>query len=129
MLLIILLQFLKSLVFSIFLQQAALIFYKRNCNNIEHSVDLAGRSDWDHGRWEWEDTPNRNNCSTTSRYHQPSPPLMLAEASPDKQLVSPWLDGYTPRSAGMLIIVYFPFCEFQICFFFFFFFEYLKWLL
>ena len=104
MLLIILLQFLKSLVFSIFLQQAALIFYKRNCNNIEHSVDLAGQSDWDHGRWEWEDTPNWNNCSTTSRYHQPSPPMMLVKASPDARLVSPRLDGYTPRSTGMLII-------------------------
>lgn len=120
-LLIILLQFLKSLVFSIFLQQAAFIFYKRNCNNIEHSIDLAGRSDWDHGRWEWEDTPNRNNHSTTSRYHQPSPPLMLTEASLDKYLVSPWLDGYTTHSAGMLIIVYLMFCEFQICYYYYYF--------
>lgn len=74
---------------------------KRSRN--EGSSRTVGRSDWDHGRWEWEDTPNRSNCSTSSRYHQPSPPLMLAEASPDKQLVSPWLDGYTPRSAGCSI--------------------------
>ena len=31
---------------------------------------------------------------------RPSPSPMLAGASPDARLVSPWLGGFTPRSAG-----------------------------
>jgi hypothetical protein len=61
----------------------------------------AGRSDWDHGRWEWEDTPRRDGVSS-SRRHQPSPSPMFVGASPDARLVSPW---HTPHSSCML----FPF--------------------
>lgn len=57
-----------------------------------------GRSDWDDGRWEWEDSPSPHvdRDSTYNKRHQPSPSPMLAAASPDARLASPWLD--TPRS-------------------------------
>ncbi|KAG2240285.1 hypothetical protein Bca52824_090928 [Brassica carinata] len=55
-----------------------------------------GRSDWDDGRWEWEDSPHGDRDSTYNKRHQPSPSPMLAAASPDARLASPWLD--TPRS-------------------------------
>lgn len=61
----------------------------------------AGRSDWDNGRWEWEDTPRRDSVSS-SRRHQPSPSPMFVGASPDARLVSPWLGGHTPNSSCML---------------------------
>ncbi|MCL7039666.1 hypothetical protein MKW94_021830 [Papaver nudicaule] len=59
----------------------------------------SGKSDWDDGRWEWEDTPRRHGHSTPSRSHQPSPAPMLGCLSPDGRLVSPWL-GDTPSYAG-----------------------------
>lgn len=57
---------------------------------------IAGRSDWDDGRWEWEDTPRRDS----SRQHQSFRSPMLVGASPDARLVSPWLGGRTPSSSG-----------------------------
>ncbi|CAN0901896.1 Pre-mRNA-splicing factor ATP-dependent RNA helicase DEAH7 [Linum grandiflorum] len=62
----------------------------------------SGRSDWDDGtaRWEWEDTPRRDTPSNSSRHHRPSPSPMFVGASPDARLVSPWLGGNTPFSAG-----------------------------
>jgi hypothetical protein len=73
------------------------------CFLIQNCANLAGRSDWDDGRWEWEDTPRRQDShSHTSRRHQPSPSPMLLGASPDARLVSPWLGGHTPLSSGML---------------------------
>ena len=65
-------------------------------------VSLAGRTDWDDGRWEWDDTPRRDDYSNSSRRHQPSPSPMFLGASPDARLVSPWLGGQTPRS-GVLV--------------------------
>lgn len=65
-------------------------------------ANIAGRSDWDDGRWEWEDTPRRDGYSNSSRRHQPSRSPMLLGASPDARLVSPWLGGNTPHSSGML---------------------------
>lgn len=62
-------------------------------------ANVAGRSDWDDGRWEWEESPRRDSNSNTSRRHHPSP--MLLGASPDARLVSPWLGGHTPHSSGM----------------------------
>ncbi|XP_042519990.1 pre-mRNA-splicing factor ATP-dependent RNA helicase DEAH7 [Macadamia integrifolia] len=59
-----------------------------------------GRSDWDDGRWEWEDTPHRDSRSWTDRQHRPSPSPMLVGTSPDARLVSPWLGGHTPHSSG-----------------------------
>ncbi|KAL4587030.1 hypothetical protein LXL04_011679 [Taraxacum kok-saghyz] len=47
-----------------------------------------GRSDWDDGRWEWEESPRHD-----SRHRQPSRSPMLLGASPDARLVSPWLGG------------------------------------
>jgi hypothetical protein len=61
---------------------------------------VAG-SDWDNGRWEWEDTPRRDyrdDRPGSRRFPSRSP--MLGAASPDARLVSPWLGGNTPRSAG-----------------------------
>ncbi|PQQ16303.1 pre-mRNA-splicing factor ATP-dependent RNA helicase DEAH7 [Prunus yedoensis var. nudiflora] len=66
----------------------------------EDSKRTPGRSDWDDGRWEWEESPRRDSYSNTSRRHQPSPSPMLLGASPDARLVSPWLGGYTPHSSG-----------------------------
>ncbi|GJN32400.1 hypothetical protein PR202_gb20908 [Eleusine coracana subsp. coracana] len=61
----------------------------------------VARSDWDHGRWEWEDTPQRDyrDDRPGSRRH-PSRSPMLGAASPDARLVSPWLGGNTPRSVA-----------------------------
>ncbi|KZV44090.1 hypothetical protein F511_10761 [Dorcoceras hygrometricum] len=56
------------------------------------------RSDWDDGRWEWEDTPRRSGYSSGSKHDKPSPSPMLVRASPDARLVSPWLGGRTPNS-------------------------------
>ncbi|KAL8157833.1 pre-mRNA-splicing factor ATP-dependent RNA helicase DEAH7 [Apium graveolens] len=58
------------------------------------------RSDWDNGRWEWEDTPYRDSRPGSSRRHQPSPAPMLLGASPDVRLVSPWLGGHSSYSSG-----------------------------
>lgn len=62
-------------------------------------TNIAGRSDWDDGRWEWADTPRQDSHSDSGRY-QPSPSPMLVGASPDARLVSPWLGGHTPHSTG-----------------------------
>lgn len=68
-----------------------------------NSANIAGRSDWDDGRWEWEDTPRRDSSSySSSRRHEPSPSPMFIGASPDVRLVSPWLGGHTPRSGNVL---------------------------
>ncbi|XP_031402442.1 pre-mRNA-splicing factor ATP-dependent RNA helicase DEAH7-like [Punica granatum] len=58
-----------------------------------------GRSEWDDGRWEWQDTPRRDGHYSSKRRHLPSPSPMFVGASPDARLVSPWLDGHTPRSS------------------------------
>ncbi|KAL6969289.1 RNA helicase [Sarracenia purpurea var. burkii] len=70
----------------------------RKRSRYEGSRRTPGRSDWDDGRWEWEDTPRRDSYSNTSRHHQPSPSPMFIGASPDARLVSPWLGGHTPQS-------------------------------
>ncbi|XP_052187486.1 pre-mRNA-splicing factor ATP-dependent RNA helicase DEAH7 isoform X2 [Diospyros lotus] len=72
--------------------------YVRKRSRYEGSRDTPGRTDWDDGRWEWDDTPRRDNYSNSSRRHQPSPSPMFLGASPDARLVSPWLGGQTPRS-------------------------------
>ncbi|XAR60206.1 RNA helicase [Bertholletia excelsa] len=73
--------------------------YVRKRNRYEDSK-TPGRSDWDDGRWEWEDTPRRESHSNVNRHHQPSPSPMLLGASPDARLVSPWLGGQTPHSGA-----------------------------
>ncbi|OVA17529.1 Helicase [Macleaya cordata] len=75
--------------------------YGRKRSNYEYSSRRTpGRSDWDDGRWEWEDTPRRDSHSTTSRNHRPSPSPMLVGSSPDARLVSPWLGGQTPAGSA-----------------------------
>ncbi|KAK9707548.1 hypothetical protein RND81_07G204300 [Saponaria officinalis] len=79
--------------------------YERDYNDdygrkrIRHdgSRRTPGRSDWDNGRWEWEDTPRRDGHRGSSNRYQPSPSPMLVGASPDARLVSPW---QTPRSGA-----------------------------
>ncbi|OMP09768.1 hypothetical protein COLO4_05147 [Corchorus olitorius] len=71
--------------------------YGRSRSRYE-SRRTPGRSDWDDGRWEWEDTPRRDSSSGSSRRHQPSPSPMFLGASPDARLVSPWTGDRTPRS-------------------------------
>ncbi|KAJ1398769.1 P-loop containing nucleoside triphosphate hydrolase [Sesbania bispinosa] len=73
--------------------------YGRKRNRYEGSRRTPGRSDWDDGRWEWEDTPRRDSVSS-SRHHQPSPSPMFIGASPDARLVSPWFGGHTPHSSS-----------------------------
>ncbi|BAT91804.1 hypothetical protein VIGAN_07043600 [Vigna angularis var. angularis] len=70
----------------------------RKRSRYEDSRRTPGRSDWDDGRWEWNETPRRDNVSS-SRRHQPSPSPMFLGASPDARLVSPWLGGNTPHSS------------------------------
>ncbi|KAL1199104.1 Pre-mRNA-splicing factor ATP-dependent RNA helicase DEAH7 [Cardamine amara subsp. amara] len=55
-----------------------------------------GRSDLDNGISDWDYSPHGDRDSSCSKRHQPSPYPMLAAASPDARLASPWLD--TPRS-------------------------------
>ncbi|MFS7908266.1 putative RNA helicase [Helianthus anomalus] len=71
--------------------------YGNKRSRYESSRRTPGRSDWDDGRWEWEDTPGRDGRSS-SRPYQPSPSPMLVGASPDARLVYPWLGGNTPQS-------------------------------
>ncbi|XP_072951329.1 pre-mRNA-splicing factor ATP-dependent RNA helicase DEAH7-like isoform X2 [Typha angustifolia] len=82
-------------------ERSTSIDYASKRSRHEHvSRRTPARSDWDDGRWEWEDTPRRDSWdSRASRRHHPSPSPMLAAASPDARLVSPWLGGHTPRSA------------------------------
>ncbi|CAK7326056.1 unnamed protein product [Dovyalis caffra] len=74
--------------------------YGRKRSRHEGSRRTPGRSDWDDGRWEWEESPRRDSYSTTGRRHQPSPSPMFVGASPDARLVSPWMGGQTPRTSG-----------------------------
>ncbi|XP_077216687.1 RNA helicase family protein isoform X2 [Tasmannia lanceolata] len=75
--------------------------YGRKRSRYEHTPRRTPvRSDWDDGRWEWEDTPRRESHSMGGRHHQPSPFPMLVGTSPDARLVSPWLGGHTPHSSG-----------------------------
>ncbi|GMP57653.1 hypothetical protein CsSME_00021643 [Camellia sinensis var. sinensis] len=73
---------------------------KKKHKKLEIRMLRTRRSDWDDGRWEWEDTPHRDSQSNSSRHHQPSPSPMLIGASPDARLVSPWLGGHTPQSVN-----------------------------
>ncbi|KAJ3693896.1 hypothetical protein LUZ60_009376 [Juncus effusus] len=82
-------------------ERSSSVNYHSKRSRHDYSSRTPGRSEWDDGRWEWEDTPRRNNNyrdnrPSSSRRHDPSP--MLAAASPDARLVSPWLGGHTPRS-------------------------------
>ncbi|XP_023547917.1 pre-mRNA-splicing factor ATP-dependent RNA helicase DEAH7 [Cucurbita pepo subsp. pepo] len=74
--------------------------HERKRSRYESSRRTPGRSDWDDGRWEWEETPRRDGRSSSSRHHQPSRSPMYVGASPDARLVSPWLGGNTPNSTG-----------------------------
>ncbi|KAG2645583.1 hypothetical protein PVAP13_2KG431815 [Panicum virgatum] len=86
-------------------ERSASIGYVNKRSRHEHgsrSSRTPARSDWDDGRWEWEDTPRRDyrdDRPGSRRQHQTRSP-MLAAASPDARLVSPWLGGNTPRSAA-----------------------------
>ncbi|KAH9621043.1 hypothetical protein KSS87_010728 [Heliosperma pusillum] len=71
--------------------------YGRKRTRHDGSRSTPGRSDWDDGRWEWEDTPRRDGQRSSSKRYQPSPSPMLVGASPDARLVSPW---QTPRSGA-----------------------------
>ncbi|KAI4331886.1 hypothetical protein L6164_016837 [Bauhinia variegata] len=73
--------------------------YGRKQSRYAGSRRTPGRSDWDDGQWEWEDTPRRDSRPSSSRRYQPSPSPMFLGASPDARLVSPWLGGNTPRSS------------------------------
>lgn len=66
---------------------------------------FQGRSEWDDGRWEWQDTPRRDSRSRSiSRRYEPSPSPKFLGASPDSRLVSPWHGDYTPHSSGMVSV-------------------------
>ncbi|XP_073302624.1 pre-mRNA-splicing factor ATP-dependent RNA helicase DEAH7-like [Primulina huaijiensis] len=74
--------------------------YGRKRSSHHSSRKSPGRSDWDDGRWEWEDTPRHSGHSSSSKHYRPSPSPMLVGASPDARLVSPWLGGRTPNSTS-----------------------------
>ncbi|XP_050235507.1 pre-mRNA-splicing factor ATP-dependent RNA helicase DEAH7 isoform X2 [Mercurialis annua] len=74
--------------------------YDRKRGRYEGSRRTPGRSDWDDGRWEWEESPRRDSRSNSSRRSQPSRSPMYVGASPDVRLVSPWLGGHTSSSTG-----------------------------
>jgi pre-mRNA-splicing factor ATP-dependent RNA helicase DHX38/PRP16 len=76
--------------------------YSRKRSRYEGSRRTPGRSEWDDGRWEWEESPRRDRDRDSSVRHHPSPSPMYIGASPDARLVSPWLGGNTPtgRSAS-----------------------------
>ncbi|KAH0449763.1 hypothetical protein IEQ34_020455 [Dendrobium chrysotoxum] len=69
----------------------------------EHPPRTPVRFDWDDKRNDWEDTPRRESRERYSVSHRPrhaSRSPMLAGASPDARLVSPYLGGQTPRFAA-----------------------------
>ncbi|KAL1536945.1 RNA helicase [Salvia divinorum] len=68
---------------------------KRGRHN--RSTRTPAMSDWDDGRWEWEESPRRDGHGSSSRHSRPSPSPMLFGASLDARLVSPWLGGRTPN--------------------------------
>ncbi|XP_047338785.1 pre-mRNA-splicing factor ATP-dependent RNA helicase DEAH7 [Impatiens glandulifera] len=74
--------------------------HARKYSREEGSRRTPVRSDWDDGRWEWEDTPHRDTQSNGSRSHHSSPAPMLIGVSPDARLVSPWMGGNTPHFAS-----------------------------
>ncbi|KAG9144614.1 hypothetical protein Leryth_010816 [Lithospermum erythrorhizon] len=74
--------------------------YDRKRSRYGGSRQTPGRSDWDDGRWEWEDTPRGDSHSNSSRHQQPSRSPMFIGASPDARLVSPWLGGHSPHPSG-----------------------------
>ncbi|PAN14104.1 hypothetical protein PAHAL_2G384100 [Panicum hallii] len=86
-------------------ERSTSIDYVNKRSRHEHgsrSSRTPARSDWDDGRWEWEDTPRRDyrDDRPGSRRQHPTRSPMLAAASPDARLLSPWLGGNTPRSAA-----------------------------
>uniref|UniRef100_A0A0E0LL37 RNA helicase n=1 Tax=Oryza punctata TaxID=4537 RepID=A0A0E0LL37_ORYPU len=86
-------------------ERSTSVDYMNKRSRHEHSSRSSrtpARSDWDNGRSEWEDTPRREYRDDRSNSHRqhPSPSPMLAAASPDARLVSPWLGGNTPRYAA-----------------------------
>ncbi|KAF3665679.1 hypothetical protein FXO38_09456 [Capsicum annuum] len=73
----------------------------RKRSRYEGSRRTPGRSEWDDGRWEWQDTPRRDSRSgSSSKRYEPSPSPKFLGASPDSRLVSPWLGDHTPHSSG-----------------------------
>ncbi|CAI9106588.1 OLC1v1005778C1 [Oldenlandia corymbosa var. corymbosa] len=74
--------------------------YGRKRSRRDEFRGTPGRSDWDEGRWEWEDTPRRESRAGSSRHNQPSRSPMFVGASPDARLVSPWLGGQTPTGSS-----------------------------
>nr|CAD1819131.1 unnamed protein product [Ananas comosus var. bracteatus] len=84
-------------------ERSTSVDYASKRSRHEHaSRRTSARSEWDDGRWEWEDTPRRDfrDSRSMSGRHRPSPSPMLVAASPDARLVSPWLGGQTPRSGA-----------------------------
>ncbi|CAH9108210.1 unnamed protein product [Cuscuta epithymum] len=74
---------------------------RRKRTRHESPRNTHGRSSWDDGKCEWDDTPRRDSSSYSSRRrHDPSPSPMFIGASPDARLVSPWLGSHTPRSGA-----------------------------
>ncbi|XP_021746743.1 pre-mRNA-splicing factor ATP-dependent RNA helicase DEAH7-like isoform X1 [Chenopodium quinoa] len=71
--------------------------YDRKRGRYEGSRRTPGRSDWDDGRWEWDESPRHDSQHNSSNRYQPSPSPMFIGASPDARLVSPW---QTPRSGA-----------------------------
>ncbi|KNA17580.1 hypothetical protein SOVF_078160 [Spinacia oleracea] len=71
--------------------------YERKRSRYEGSRRTPGRSDWDDGRWEWDESPRHEGRYTPSKRYEPSPSPMLIGVSPDARLVSPW---QTPRSGS-----------------------------
>ncbi|KAK6149642.1 hypothetical protein DH2020_017167 [Rehmannia glutinosa] len=69
--------------------------YGRKRNRYDSCMSSPPRSDWDDGRWEWEDTPRPRSFSSRNDQHFPSPKFV--RESPDARLVSPWLGGRTPN--------------------------------
>ncbi|KAG6394384.1 hypothetical protein SASPL_144968 [Salvia splendens] len=49
-----------------------LSFFQHNVMHI-----IVGMSDWDDGRWEWEESPRRDGHDSSSRRCRPTPPLCL----------------------------------------------------
>ncbi|KAL9256976.1 Pre-mRNA-splicing factor ATP-dependent RNA helicase DEAH7-like protein [Drosera capensis] len=74
--------------------------YGRKRSRYEEYRRTPARSDWDDGRWEWEDTPRRDGHSSPNKRHEHPLSPMFFGSSPDARLVSPWLGGQTPSSGG-----------------------------
>jgi pre-mRNA-splicing factor ATP-dependent RNA helicase DHX38/PRP16 len=68
----------------------------------------SGRSAWDNGRWEWDDTPRRDQAATPGRERSYAPPSpapsgrFIPPSPAESRLPSPWEGSDSPYIPGTI---------------------------